>query len=42
MKKPKKKFTIKDLKGFRFKGKDPKEKGLSQKIDEIVYYDNKE
>ena len=35
---PKKyKYTIDDLKKFSFKGRNPKEKNLSAKIDEIVY-----
>lgn len=31
------KYTIDDLKKFSFKGKNPKEKNLSGKIDEILY-----
>lgn len=31
------KYTMDDFKKFSFKGKDPKEKDLARKIDEIVY-----
>ncbi len=31
------KHTIDELKKFSFRGKNPKEKDLSRKIDEIVY-----
>ncbi len=32
-----KKYRMKDLKAWNFKGKNPEEKDLSRRIDEIVY-----
>ena len=31
------KYAMDDFKKFSFKGKNPKEKSLSRKVDEIVY-----
>lgn len=33
----KQKYTMKDFKNFSFKGKDPQEKHLSDKVDSITY-----
>lgn len=35
--KTKKMYTIKDLTNWSFKGKNPREKNIAQKIDQIVY-----